>query len=468
MTYQKQLSIGDQSVGVDWLMRVLQFWSVLSAGLMIAVTYRLWLPPQWSSFPQIPASSLLVNAPAWCDYFTLAGLVSSMLIVLWKLWGHSSQASRIQSSLLHRGAFICILIFGIASVLLNQHRLQAWFFQLLIFCVIFLLKDDRRQLRWLRRIVLSIYVYSALGKLDHEFAHTTGQELLGATLNALGSQLEEWSLVDRTMLALCLPLAELVLAIILGWCMWKSSREDVSPSIVGRFAYAVPGMLTCSFHVLLAALLLWQLQHSWGVVLWNLQFAFQAVLLFVQPLFAHKQADNVEKSVTKKVLSREWLSPINILLIATMALPATERMGYWDHWPSWALYAPHSSRVSVSVAPFAMKQLPDQLQSLLPEPLNVGSAVPIPLSQWSLNSLHAPVYPQARFQLGVARYLAARLDSNYAMNCEVLSVADRFTGKRQSQIFTSTEQLEKASHQFWLNSQPRWSPAIDLPSTDQR
>jgi hypothetical protein len=460
------VSTAGRSSDVFW-MSLLVFWSLFCALGLIAVTYRLWLPPDWSNFPQIPATALLIKAPAWCDYAAIIGLAVSLLIaMLNSLAVGCMRSGDMKLTRLHQSSVVAILVFGIALVLLNQHRLQAWFYQLLIYCGVFLLSNSSQQLLWLRRIVLSIYVYSALGKLDFEFAHTTGQELLGAAFRTMGLTISDWSAVDRITLALGLPLTELLLGIALGWALFKpqvnSGVSNNGSGGWGRVLRALPGLFTCLFHLLLSGLLLWQLRHSWGVVLWNLQFAIQAILLFVLPTLEFRRLSAGNRTEASTQPRRMLDNALIILLVATMAMPVLERLGYWDHWPSWALYAPHSSRVAVSVAPHAVEHLPKELRSILAELSTDDSELQIPLGQWSLNSLGVPVYPQSRFQLGVARYLASRLESQYAISGQLLSSADRFTGDRQSQILRGVDQLKKASDRFWLNSQPRQPTNVDL------
>ncbi len=442
------------------IVRWLKLWTLAFAVTLIATSYRLWLPPDWSNFPQVPALSALVNAASWCDYLGLAALSAGLL---WAMIGElrpGSNFRREREGLTSTWPWIVIVASGLWLVGLSQHRLQAWFFQLLLYCLVSMLSGQHRQVRWFQRIVVSIYVYSALGKLDFEFVHTVGQDFLQATASLLQIDLSSLNETDRIVAAFLLPTFELLLA---GGLVWNKTRR-------------VAGVCTCCFHLGLATLVWGPLNHSWGVFLWNIQFAGQAILLFVLPQnaqgsssfaqFNSRQAGSTDNGQPKSELAADSPSSsaftrwpdrfLQALLVASIVMPMGERWAMWDHWPSWALYAPHSSRVRVTVATYAVDQLPEHLRVLLPssdDDSQVG--VEVPLAQWSLQELGVPIYPQARFQLGVARYLSSRLNSPIAIQVEIRESADRFTGKRQIRQLRSSDEIQQASRFFTLGSSPR-------------
>ena len=157
------------------------------------------------------------------------------------------------------------------------------------------------------------------------------------------------------------------------------------------------------------------------------------------------------------------------LAVVVMTAPLLERFGYWDHWPSWALYAPHSSRVELYVARPLLAKLPEELQELVAGELLAQKRVDlkqadestalwirVPLAQWSLHALQTPVYPQSRFELGVARDLAQRVDSRFGIQVILLGTADRFSGQRSSWEFTGTLEIDQAALRFFWNTRPRF------------
>ncbi len=140
-----------------------------------------------------------------------------------------------------------------------------------------------------------------------------------------------------------------------------------------------------------------------------------------------------------------------------MAMPATERLGFWDHWPSWALYAPHSSRVYLEVAAPDAVSLPPSLQTLI-EPESEDSIAiwkSVPIDSWSLATLQTPIYPQARFQLGVAEALVRNDENNLRFRITVLGTASRLSGVRRQRTIDSPRQFDLLERDFWLNFHPR-------------
>ena len=432
----------------------LRVWSAISIFVLVLATFKVWLPSLGfnDEFPQVPLLSSLAGVPDVVDLVALIGFLGGWLLV-----GFSSRKLLGTS---------CAILFGAVLVGLNQHRLQPWCYQLLIFAVLLALRDSQLSLRLLRGFVVSIYLYSALSKLDFEFLHTVGQQFLSVPLSALGTTSpEDPSAAGRMAMTLAIPTSEFVVGVGL---IFKPTR---------RWA----GFAACVLHFgLLYVLGPLGLNHSWGVLLWNVHFFGVVYLLFIQaPQMAAsegKNPDGAEESA-KQIHEHEPLvqlmsRPACWLLLPVLILPAVERLGYWDHWPSWALYAPHSSRVEVEVASTAVDRLPGSLQQLIREQYSGDSLesalwVRVPLSKWSITELGVPIYPQDRFQAGVADYLAQIVDSPFEIRAHVLGIASRITGKRKSKTWTGTKEIAGRIHdRFWLGSQPRGDNQEGVSSFD--
>ncbi|MBX3422376.1 MAG: hypothetical protein KF752_12560 [Pirellulaceae bacterium] len=430
---------------------------MVSGLVLLAATFRLWVPGCQSSFPQVPLLGWAVSAgPIW-DWVGLIVLVSCLLasavfsdqLSIQSDTGHWS--SRSIGAPVHRLLLWAIVCSASLLVVLNQHRLQAWFFQLLLFSFVFLLSDEKRRLRWLQWLVVSLYAYSACGKLDYEFLHTTGQDFLRATVAPLGLDIEDWPQSRRLAVTALAPLSELAMA---AGLLWRPTRKFC-------------GFLAVGCHLFMVWLLGFQLHQSLGVCLWNLQFAAQSLALFALPSIAGENSNSPKPSMHRPgIVLREYA--IQTLLAASLVLPLSERLGWWDHWPSWALYSSHNSRLYIVVAPWAIDRLPRELQSLIQQhhPTTVGGYT-VPLAEWSVRTLGVPVYPQARFQLGVARALSDTVDAKFAISAQVCSAANRLNGQRDKTRWLLDDQLHAASRNFWLNSQPRqvWMPSSQTQSS---
>lgn len=452
-----------------WLLRC---GLAVAAGSLVLASWPLWFPGfSGSDFPLVPLWKPLLDAPRWID-----SLLSGLLCLGLLLWFAPG-------SILSRCGVGLTLVIGLALVSLDQHRLQPWFYQLLVISALLLCGDQRFRWRAVTWLVISVYLYSAVGKFDFEFLHTVGQEFLIATGSVLGMGVEAWSEQQRLWGVTALPLFELLLGI----------------GLVIPRTRTYAGWLACIFHLFLAGSFAFILQHSWGVILWNLQFAFQAIVLFGWPVLglrspnsgfnqtghqrqpmpdepaeaAGSQTSARLAASSEPVAGERWLPAWGgqIVLGLALLLPLGERWGWWDHWLSWALYAPHSSRVEVFVARTAVKQLPEGVRRVTqassgdartntspedrPSELAKSLWVRIPIDRWSLQQTGTPIYPQARFQLGVARYLAQHFNSDFMARAELRGVANRFSGKRRNWQLRDRREIERADQRFWLNTEPR-------------
>lgn len=404
-------------------------WSALSAIALLAVTYPLWIQtPHSDGFPQLPLLESLSQVPIWIDWLLLG-----LLVFGWALIAGSKN-------------FVgpVLVLFGAAGlVALNQHRLQPWLYELTLVAALFLVRDEKLQRKLLQWLVVSIYIYSAISKIDFEFLFTVGASFVEA---GLGRFVDTTQLSNGAKLALAcmMPLVELVVAIGL---IWKRTRW-------------IAGWLACLLHLALVLLLSpFGLDHSLGVVLWNVHFVGLAWLLFVRPPVLEPQAKRGVPTMSEAPVSaasvqeasgtttEAWLP--KLLLAPVLFLPLLERVSWWDHWPSWALYAPHSSRVVVEVAASAKERLPQELQNLMQEEDQLTQIwIRVPIDKWSLEQLGVPIYPQARFQAGIALNLAKRVDSPFEVRATVLGPAARLDGKRSRREYKGTKEIERIGEPF--------------------
>lgn len=416
------------------------------AVLLIAVTWPLW----WggSEFPAIPVAERLDQVPLLVDRAGCVALLFGLTVLV------------IGNQRASKWGWLSVLASGILLALLDQHRWQPWFYQLLLFSAIFSLGSPKTIARCLTWLTISIYFFSALGKLDAEFLHTVGQQFWQQMLQWVGQVRaagEPWRELPIALIA-TLSAAEMLLAAGLAW---PTTRR-------------IAGSLAILFHLGLMLLLgPLGLDHSAGVVCWNLQFAGQALCLFV--LLPARRATNRSEDAEKRA-GKRWKDRLAITIASlAIALPWGERIGLWDHWTSWALYAPHSSRAEVWIAytevdalPASLQQVIDQERSARQPSLTPSSQdeqrawddmsalwLRVPIEHWSLAETRAPIYPQARFQLGVARSLAARIDSEFKVKCIVRSAAARWDGQRLSREYQGRSSIDSAARYYWLSTTPR-------------
>ena len=421
----------------DWIFP--RVWAALLL-LLLAVTWRIWLPigvlpdVPLLGWPPVGERSLIVIS---LQAVVMLALLGSILAIMlrrggrYRLWGAVST---------------CLVI----AFCFDQLRMQPWAYQSVIYGLVFASMRPVTAHRWLVPLAASVYIYSAAGKFDYQFAHTVGQDFLFTASDFIdfgrdtpagdGGRstrfLRSLDPATRASIALLFPACEMLIGLAL---LWKRTRR-----IGGYFAVAM--------HASLFALLgPWGLAHSLGVLVWNAALAIQAYFLFID-----RRWDRAGRADEPAAAARPWSATGLIARAAvTLALlaPLAERRDRWDHWLSWALYSPHSSRVVVEIHHSEIDSLPRTARHHLAVDENGDGWRELKLDAWSLEAMGVPIYPQARYQLGLTVAIAQRLDSPGAIRAILRGVSDRWTGRRDDQRLIGLKELEQAADRYWLGGQ---------------
>lgn len=386
---------------------------------LLGVTWPLWRGT--SDFPQVPLLSGARAVPTVVDAILLAALLASWACTL--IRPPPQRAGRV--------ALGTASIALAALMLLNQHRIQPWAWEFLLVGLLLAVGGARTGLLTWRWLVISIYVWSALSKLDATFFTSHGPFLLEGLLKALGQPraLALWSEAARWRLAAAIPLGELLIAVALLVPRLRML------GLVGSIAM---------HSILLLALGPGGHGHQPGVLLWNLFFIGQNLLLFGQP------APN--RTGWQDLRPGEWAAVV--VGLAAVLFPALEPIGRCDHWPGWVVYASRPERVYVFVAEADADTLSAEAQHFLEPATPWEPWRQLRIDRWSLASTLAPIYPQDRFAVGIALAIA---EGRGTPHVRVLreSAADRWTGQRTTSEFVGTTAVAEYSQAFRLNAQPR-------------
>ncbi len=396
------------------LRRITRVWAGFAL-LLFASTWKLWTPQ--TEFPQIPFFEILIDVPGWVDWAALAIGGLSLTIGLF-----SSSRSRVLGSLWMFAIVVSLL------VLLNQHRLQPWVYQLLAFAIIMAAARPCNAITWMRWIVISIYIFSAISKFDYQFIHTVGEEVLWWLADKFGVDTSAWSPWIRSRIVFSFPLAELLIG--LGLMIPGIRRIAVFAAVM--------------MHMTLLAALLGNVDGL-SVIFWNLYFVVQAVLLFGNPpnldAWQKTEATGTKTGEPRQLRSdadrtgylTEPIAAVTAMFV--LLFPLTQPFGICDHWPAWQVYAPRSSRARIVRI--------DPTDGLWADP-----------SGWSEKTLRAPVYPQARFQLAISIAAQVRFPEANGLPIEVSGESDRWTGARPTELLTG-DQIRMQVERYWLNLKPR-------------
>ncbi len=409
-------------------------WSIASIVLALS-TWRLWIATD--NFPQIPLLRFFVGTPIWIDYVALFVCGAASLLIVAALFG---RRTTVPKNLIGPKLRFACLIWAVALAILfatNQHRLQPWAWQYFVFAILVVLSATQQFcLAASRTVVLSVYLWSAIGKFDYQFLNGLGRQFVGTITNLIGSPIPTND-ISPWAVAL-LPAGELLVGLLLIFPVCR------------RFGVAA----AVSFHLSLVVILgPWAMDHHLGVVIWNCFFALSTAVLFWPE---RKQAE----SQTAQAIAPPKLLPHAASIALTALVVAMPIYPHCDHWLAWGLYSPSNRRCSMKViATPGLQELDDSLQRFLipikDELVGGLEFYEVDTGKMSLELLGAPIYPEARMQLGVCQWINARGLRDRAM-ITVQSKSDRWTGERQSTHWEPME-AQGESTQFFFNHLPRSS-----------
>ena len=424
--------------------------------ILIAATWRLWFAT--SDFPAVPFFRFLTSVPQIVDS-VLGGVLVVVLLVDVCLTACQIVGRRVFAESV-RAEQSCDAIFVVTAaglVLLNQHCLQPWMYHLLLITFLLLgiqsskltcegeaashAESTSRQSEeaFLRSAILwltaSIYVWSAWSKLDAGFLQTHGPKFVAAICDVVGFSTRFWTDQTWKITSLMLPLGELLVGI--GLLFGRTRNTALWMSLLMHFA-------------LILAVGPWGLNHRSGVLLWNGFFIVQNILLLRTARKERTLASTVGSS------TGDSRRRIPVLILGTAVLfPAFRFVGCCDAWPAWAVYASSPARVLVQVRETSVGQLPEGLEQYV-EPRRVNDGwLWLRIDLWSLEATETPIYPEDRFQFGVARWVARESDLRDDVRIIYEEESDRWTGQRKRFEKVGDAGMAEFGKRFLLNSLPR-------------
>jgi hypothetical protein len=403
---------------------------VAAAGLvLIAATWPLWIPTH--DFPRVPFVSALRRMPDSVEWTLFVAMLGSLFTLAAR--GGGSWPGKI-------AAFVFVIAAGLL-VLADQHRLQPWLYEFLLLTVILAALPAREAVGWGRMLVVSIYVYSALSKLDWTFIQSGGGQVVAGLFTFLRVPDTAFSPTSRSLLAAALPGGELLVAMgLLG----PRSRQIALWASIGMHG------------LLMAALGPWGAQQRAGVLLWNVYFALQNIVLFGR--LRTRDVPHETSEFSSATLAWPVRFPrriVRTLLLGVLVFPLTEPFGICDVWPAWAIYAAAPERLRVYVDEAQRNALQKALRTYVGTPRFQDGWCLVRIDRWSLDATGTPLYPQNRYRLGIAMAVAQAADLDESLHLEIDGPADRWTGRRTSRTLTGRAQLVPELRRFWLNGFPQ-------------
>jgi hypothetical protein len=392
--------------------------------ILLVSTWPLWISS--GGFPQVPLLRCFESVPRPIEWGLIGLQIASLLTMAFD-----------QSSAHRRIACVVSAICSLGLVCGNQHRFQPWVWQFFILSLVLAAAQASTASSAWRWLTIGIYFWSGLSKLDSEFGLQHGQFLLEGLFKSVGltNFLRSWPSGIRHSVASAFPAVEFLIALGLSWQITRRTA-----------VYGAAMMHLCLF---LALGPLGQ-NHQPGVLVWNLFFLAQNAIVFRRQPIEPVQELNTPNKTNFGFGGRF----AKLVVAAALIWPATESLGYCDHWPAWALYASKPERVSVYVHETELSKLPDNLRIYLPAQTVIDDWHPFRIDRWSLVAAYVPIYPQDRFQVGIALGLAQTCGLN-ELRIVIESPANRWTGKRTVREYVGLPSIEKLADSFRFNARPR-------------
>jgi hypothetical protein len=193
------------------------------------------------------------------------------------------------------------------------------------------------------------------------------------------------------------------------------------------------------------------MDHHAAVVIWNLLFAMITAVLF-WPRTSQKDFEAGQPAAPLPTTKHA------ATILFTMGVIALPLYPSWDHWLAWGLYSPNNRRCTLKLMVTSEKDIDEAIRPyLVPmESEFVGGleVLKFDMGRMSLKLLDAPIYPEARMQLGVVRWAQQRFNLPVSAVVSIEGNSDRFTGERQVK---TVEPLQPADQRtsFFFNYLPR-------------
>lgn len=375
---------------------------------LFAATWKLWTPQ--TEFPAVPLWSFARHIPVVVEW-TLACVVVVLSVCL------------VRPQHCRRTLWLAWTICLAGLFLENQHRLQPWAWQFVLYGVVFAIAPGN-SVSLLRCLTISIYAHSAASKCYPEF-EPIAKRFAETSLRLFGQSAIELGGESVRVTAIALPAVEFLVAFLLAFAATRRW---------GRYA-------SLFLHASLIALLgPWGMNHSWSVLLWNAFFIVQNLLLFPST------TDREIASTAKEQPIR--MAAVTAFIGVAVVLPVLFHFGYWDRWPSWAVYAGSSRTVTI--------EIPIEKRTRLPASAAVTQSTSgrcmVHVDRWSLNALGVPVYPQTRFRIAVALAVSEMLEDEEEPAVTIVSEAPPL---RSRHTIIGRPELETFAERYSVNAIPK-------------
>jgi uncharacterized membrane protein YphA (DoxX/SURF4 family) len=327
------------------------FWvkTVVCVGLILGLVLSFHLWAGFRVYPLSPVITFLRPPPFPFDYVVFGTMVLLLGFIV---------ATRDAS------VFVYGLV-GVALVcaLFDQSRWQPWFYQYL-FMLVAVRKNDEAALTTCRLIVVCIYFWSGIQKINPGFVYETFGWMVGPVAHFLPG---------------------------LGFVAALTESAIGVGLLVPRFR-RIAVVMAVAMHVFILASI-GPFGHNLNRVVWPWNVAMCALVIL---LFWRTPDVRVRDVVwgRKRVLQR-------VVLLLFGILPALSLVDRWDSYLSFSLYSGNQRQATIYMADPVAGALPGELQEVIDE--NTSKVDTLDVREWSYSELNVPPYPEVRVYRNVGK-----------------------------------------------------------------
>lgn len=343
------ISIHDD-IRVIWVRRAIIFFFLMG----IFLSFKLWVSDRL--FPLLPVFDIVPTSVFPYDYILVFSLILLLGINLfsWK-------------NMVNIFALLILLIL----FLQDQNRWQPWVYIYFIFLIIFSLPakkagDKNYPLFYFRLIIIGIYLWSGIQKLNTNFIDGTFESILTRLIGIQDRQLIE----NFKVLGYFIPAVEIVTAVLLFLPKWRN---------IGVYA----ATLTHIFILIYLSPL--GINNNSIVYPWNAAMIFIVFILFY-------------RTTEKMNLSNLYRFDTGTILIifSIYLFPFLNFFGWWDNYLSFSFYSNKVDTYFVVIAENELYKVDSRLSQyyLHVEGLEGGQIIDV--GKWSEKELNVPFYPERR------------------------------------------------------------------------
>ncbi|MDZ7683333.1 MAG: hypothetical protein U5J63_16900 [Fodinibius sp.] len=260
-------------------------------------------------------------------------------------------------------------------------------------------KRGKLALACIQIILIGIYIWSGLHKLNYVYLHETFQRLIGPLLEAFPT-LESLPL---SLLAVVTAVVETGAGLALAF---RATQKYAAWILIGMHSFIL--------------LMVGPFGMEFNTVIWS--WNISSILL----LSAVFLGQNNQQAISY-VVPRNFYHGVVVALFWVM--PALNFAGLWDHYPSASLYSGKKPYARIHLTDNVKKKFSPQVQA------KVSLLNELSIRDWSYTKLHAPDYPQPRVYKSIFRDLCQYQQQKYGLVLEIFGTADLITGKRKRQEY---------------------------------